>query len=116
MDPYTLSTIGLFALLLVFSGFFSATETAFSSINKIKLKHLAEKGNRKAALVLKTTDKYDQFISTVLVGNNIVNILLSAIATVFFAGLFGSAGVTIATAVTTVLVLIFGEISPKTMA
>ena len=116
MDPYSLSTIGLFALLLVCSGFFSATETAFSSVNKIKLKHLAQEGNRKAALALEIADKYDKFLSTVLIGNNIVNILSSSIATVFFVGLLGNLGVTIATAVTTVLVLIFGEISPKTMA
>jgi CBS domain containing-hemolysin-like protein len=116
MDPYSLSTIGLFALLLVFSGFFSASETAFSSVNKIKLKHLAQEGNRKASLVLEITDKYDRFLSTVLIGNNIVNILASSIATVFFVGHFGNSGVTIATAVATVLILTFGEISPKTLA
>jgi CBS domain containing-hemolysin-like protein len=116
IDPYSLSTIGLFALLLVFSSFFSASETAFSSVNKIKLKHLAQEGNRKASLVLEIADKYDQFLSTVLIGNNIVNILASSIATVFFVGYFGNIGVTIATVVTTVLILTFGEISPKTMA
>jgi Mg2+/Co2+ transporter CorB len=77
MDPYSLCTIGLFALLLVFSSFFSATETAFSSVNKIKLKHLAQEGNRKALLALEMADKYDQFLSTVLIGNNIVNISAS---------------------------------------
>jgi CBS domain containing-hemolysin-like protein len=116
MDPYSLGTIGLFAILLLCSGFFSATETAFSSLNKIKLKHLANENNRKAALALEMVEKYDKFISTVLVGNNIVNILSSSIATVFFVDYFGNLGVTVATLVTTVLVLIFGEISPKTMA
>jgi CBS domain containing-hemolysin-like protein len=115
MDPYSLSTIGLFALLLVFSGFFSASETAFSSVNKIKLKHLAQEGNRRASLVLEIADKYEQFLSTVLIGNTIVNILASSIATVFFVGYFGNIGVTIATVVTTVLILTFGEISPKTL-
>ncbi|MDR2150193.1 MAG: CNNM domain-containing protein, partial [Spirochaetaceae bacterium] len=70
MDPYSLSTIGLFTLLLVCSAFFSATETAFSSINKLKLKHLAHEGNRKAVLALELVEKYDKLLSTVLVGNN----------------------------------------------
>lgn len=116
MDPYMLSSIGVFALLLVCSGFFSAAETAFSSVNRIKLKHLASEGNRKAALVLEIAEKYDRFLSTVLIGNNIVNILASSLATVLFVSYFGNLGVTIATAVTTILVLVFGEISPKTMA
>jgi CBS domain containing-hemolysin-like protein len=115
-DPYSLSAIGLFALLLVFSCFFSASETAFSSANKIKLKHLVQEGNRKALLVLKIANKYEQFLSTVLIGNTIVNILASSIATVFFVRYFGNTGVTIATVVTTALILIFGEISPKTLA
>ena len=116
MEPSDLSTLAVFAVLLLCSGFFAATETAFLSVNKIKLKHLAAEGNRKAALALEMAEKYDKFISTVSVGNNIVNILAAAIATVFFVGYFGSLGVTIATIVTTVLMLIFGEISPKTMA
>ena len=116
MEPHSISTIVLFAVLLLFSGFFAATETAFLSVNKIKLKHLAAQGNKRAVLALKMMDMYDKFISTVSVGNNIVNILAAAIATVFFVGLFGAFGVTIATVVTTILMLIFGEISPKTMA
>jgi len=116
MDTYSLGTIGLFVILLFCSGFFAATETAFLSVNKIRLKHLAAQGNRRAALALEMAEKYDKFISTVSVGNNIVNILAAAIATVFFVGLFGNLGITIATVTTTVLMLIFGEISPKTMA
>ena len=116
MDTYSLSTIGLFALLLVFCGFFAASETAFCSVNKIKLKRLAQEGNRKASLVLEMADKYDRLISTLLIGINIVNILASSIATVFFVGYFGNIGATIAPAVITVLVFIFGEISPKTLA
>jgi CBS domain containing-hemolysin-like protein len=116
MDPYSLSIIGLFTLLLVFCGFFAGSETAFCSVNKLKLKHLAQEGNRKAALVLAMTDKYDRLISTLLIGINIVNILASSIATVFFVSHFGNLGVTIATVVTTVLIFVFGEISPKTMA
>jgi CBS domain containing-hemolysin-like protein len=116
MDPYSLSTIGLFALLLVFCGFFAGSETAFSSVNKIKLKHLAQEGNRKASLALAMTDKFDRLLSTLLIGINIANILAASMATVFFVGYFGNIGASIATAVTTVLVLIFGEISPKIMA
>ena len=116
IDPYSLGTIGLFALLLVFSSFFSASETAFSSVNKIKLKRLAQEGNRKASLVLEMANKYERFLSTVLIGNTIVNISASSIITVFFVNYFGNIGVTIATVVTTVLILIFGEISPKTLA
>jgi CBS domain containing-hemolysin-like protein len=111
-----MADIGLFAALLVCSGYFSASETAFSSINKLKLKHLAQEGNRKAALALETADKYDKLLSTLLVGNNIVNISASSLATVFFVRHFGNIGATIATVVTTVLVLIFGEISPKIIA
>ena len=114
MDPYHL--ILLFSLLLVFSGFFSATETAFSSINKIKLKHLSQEGRKSALLVLKIVENYEQLLTTVLIGNNIVNILASSLATLFFVGYFGNLGVTISTTITTILILIFAEISPKTLA
>ncbi|MCL2206256.1 MAG: hemolysin family protein [Treponema sp.] len=116
MDSHSISTMVLFAVLLFCSGFFAATETAFLSVSKIRLKHLAAEGNRRAALALSIAEKYDKFISTVSVGNNIVNILAAAIATVFFVELLGALGVTVATVVTTILMLIIGEISPKTMA
>jgi CBS domain containing-hemolysin-like protein len=116
MDPFSLSISGIFVFLLICSWFFSATETAFSSASEIKLKNMAQEGNKKAALALEITDQYDRFLTTVLVGNNIVNILAASLATVFFVGHFGKAGVSAATAITTVLVLIFGEISPKTLA
>ena len=104
--------------LVIMSGYFSATETAFSAVNKIKLKTLAEDGDRKAKLVLKLCDNYDRLISTILIGNNIVNIALSAIATVYFISLMNnhSAAPTVATIVITVVVLIFGEITPKSLA
>ena len=126
MDPYRFC--GAFAALLALSAFFSAAETAFSSVNKIRLKHLAENGNaaankkrgkrtqKAAEKALETALQFDRFLSTVLLGNNIVNILASSIATVFFTAYFGAGGVTAATAVTTVLVLIFAEITPKTLA
>ena len=104
--------------LVIMSGYFSATETAFSAANKIKLKTLAEDGNRRAKLVLKLDDNYDRLISTILIGNNIVNIALSAIATVYFIDLMNdhSAAPTVSTIVITIVVLIFGEITPKSLA
>jgi CBS domain containing-hemolysin-like protein len=116
MEPFVPGLIIALGVLLVCSAFFSASETAFSSLNRIKLKNLAAKGNKRAARALKLTESYDRLLSTVLIGNNVVNIASSSLATVLFVGFFGSAGVTVATLVTTVLVLLFGEISPKTMA
>ncbi|MDR1867990.1 MAG: hemolysin family protein [Treponema sp.] len=109
-------TISIVGILLVFSAFFSASETAFSSINKIKLKNMASQGNKKAKQVLDLTERYDTLLSTVLIGNNIVNIASSALCTVFFIGIFGSSGLSIATILMTVAVLLFGEITPKTIA
>ncbi|MDR0323517.1 MAG: hemolysin family protein [Treponema sp.] len=102
-------------ILLCFSAFFSACEMAFSSLNRIKLKSLAAK-SRRARLALKMLDVYDKLLSTVLIGNNAVNIAASALATALFIGLFGGKGVSIATLVMTILLLIFGDISPKTLA
>lgn len=113
------SSVGLIILLAVLIGgsaFFSATETAFSSLNNIRIKNLANNGNEKAVLVEKLSLNYDKLITTILIGNNIVNILASSIATVLFVAYFGNAGVTLSTAVMTILVLIFGEISPKSLA
>jgi putative hemolysin len=106
---------------LVFSGFFSASETAFTSANHTKLKNMSADGNKRASLVLKMLDNYDKLLSTILVGNNIVNILLSSVATLWFIDLLTdtswlSAASAISTAVITVVVLIFGEISPKSLA
>jgi CBS domain containing-hemolysin-like protein len=114
-DSYHITLVVSLLVLLCFSAFFSASETAFSSLNRIKLKHMAEK-NRRARLALKLLDIYDRMLSSVLIGNNIVNIASSALATVLFVELFGAKGVSIATVVMTLLVLIFGEISPKTLA
>lgn len=103
--------------LIVMSAYFSATETAFSSFNRIRLKNMAENGNKRAALVLDLAEKYDKLLSTILVGNNIVNIATSSIATVLFIGLLGETlGPTVSTVVITIVVLIFGEISPKSLA
>lgn len=101
---------------VVFSGYFSATETAFTSLNRIRMKNMANDGNKRAREVMELSDNYDNLLSTILVGNNIVNIALSSIATVFFMSLYPTYGATIATAVATIVVLIFGEISPKGLA
>ncbi len=101
---------------LLLSAYFSATETAFSSMNKTRLKAMAEKDNKRAILALKLADSYDKLISTILIGNNIVNIALASIGTVLFVNLYGDIGATISTVIITVAVLIFGEITPKSIA
>ncbi|MBR7032666.1 MAG: HlyC/CorC family transporter [Clostridia bacterium] len=118
MESKDVITIFVMALLILMSSYFSATETAFSSLNKARLKALAEKGNKRAGRTLELSEKYDRLLSTILIGNNIVNIALTAIATVFFINILKSdvTGSTVATVAVTVLVLIFGEISPKTLA
>ncbi len=103
-------------ILLLLSAFFSASETAYSSLNMIRLRQMAENGKRGAKRALELSEKYDKLLSTVLVGNNVVNIASSALATVLFVGWFGNVGVSLSTLTMTVLVLFFGEISPKTLA
>ena len=115
----------IMAACLLMSAYFSATETAFSTLSKTKLKTLIEKGNKRASLALKLSENYDRLLSTILIGNNLVNILLSSIATVFVISLCvsnrdqtfaDSYGTLISTAAVTVIVLIFGEITPKSIA
>lgn len=108
----------LIVILVLFSAFFSATEMAYASVNKIRLKNAAENGDKKSAAVLKMAENFDGFLSTVLVGNNIVNILASSIATLFFIDLLkdSTKGSTVATAVLTIVILIFGEVAPKSVA
>ena len=105
----------IFAMVacIVMSAYFSATETAFSSLNKTRLKVLADNGNKRAALALKLSEDYDKLISTILIGNNIVNIMVASIGTLLFVGLYGDIGATVSTVVVTIVVLIFGEITPK---
>ena len=113
MTTYIVAMVGL----LICSMFFSATETAFSSLNKIKMKNQAANDDKRAMLVLKLDEQFDKLITTILVGNNIANIALTAVATVFSINTWGGRlGPTIATIGTTLIVLIFGEISPKIIA
>ena len=108
--------LAIMLFCIIMSAYFSATETAFSTFNRAKLKPLAERGNKKASKVLKLAENYDKLISTILIGNNIVNIALASLGTLVFVNLIGDAGATVSTVVITVLVLIFGEISPKSIA
>ena len=116
MNDDTVSILIIVACV-VMSAYFSATETAFSSINRIRIKNMAEKGDRRAQLVLRISENYDSLLSTILIGNNIVNIACASLATLLFVDWLGSdAGPSVSTAVTTIVVLIFGEVSPKSIA
>lgn len=107
----------IIVICLIFSAYFSATETAFSSLNKIRMKNLAEKGNKRAAKTLKLSEDFDSLLTTILIGNNIVNILSASLATVLFVNWIGTEkGPGICTLVTTIVVLIFGEVTPKSIA
>lgn len=115
------TTIIIMLICLAGSAFFSGTETAFTSFNRAKMKALAEEGNKKATLALDIAEKYDKMLTTLLIGNNIVNILLSSMATLLCIELLSKIGkenlaATVSTVATTVIVLIFGEISPKVLA
>lgn len=116
MEHSIFSYIFAIVVLLGFSAYFSATETAFTSLNRVRVKNGANDGNKRARLVLDLSEEFDKVLSTILIGNNIVNITMTAVATVLFVDLYGAYGATIATIVTTVIVLIFGEITPKSIA
>lgn len=103
-------------ILIILSAYFSASETSFSAINRIRLKNMASSGNKRAQATLKLADKYDSLLSTILIGNNIVNIAAASIATVIFSYYYGAAGVALSTVFLTIIILIFGEISPKSLA
>lgn len=115
-DPANLGQYILLVVLTALSAFFSASETAFSSVNKIRLKNYVSDGNRKAERALKIAEDFDRMLSAILIGNNIVNIASASIGTVIFTKLFGAAGAAISTVVMTIVVLIFGEILPKSYA
>lgn len=116
MDKSYIWKIGLVVVMMIFSSLFSSTETAYSSVNKVRLKNYEAQGSKKAALALKLANRFDEVLTAVLIGNNIVNIGTSAVATVIFCGFFGDAGPAVSTAVITILVLIFCEVLPKSYA
>ncbi len=116
MDSSDVIQLLFVIVLLMLSAFFSSAETALTTSNKIRLKGLADEGNKRAQRVLEITNDSGKMLSAILIGNNIVNLSASSIATALAIKLFGNAGAGIATGILAVLVLIFGEISPKTLA
>ena len=117
MDDGSMTLLAALVILVAFSAFFSASETAFSSLNQIRLKSRAEDGDPSAARVLAMAEQYDKLLSTILIGNNIVNIAAASIGTVLFTRLLDpQRGATVSTIVLTIVVLIFGEVTPKSLA
>ena len=116
MEAGDIAKLIILVVLLLLSAFFSSAETALTTVNKIRLRTLSEAGNKRADKVLKVTDDSGKMLSAILIGNNIVNLSASSLATTLATKFFGSAGAGIATGILTFLILIFGEVSPKTMA
>jgi len=116
LDTHLLIRLIILILLLGLSAFFSSAETALTTVNRIKLKTMADEDNKKAELVLKVTARPKKMLSAILIGNNIVNLSASSLATTLAIELFGSVGAGIATGILTLLILIFGEITPKSLA
>lgn len=115
-DAHTSFLLMVLALLIVLSAFFSSSETSMMSLNRYRLKHLSKEGHKAARRASKLLERPDRLLGTILVGNNIVNILAASIATVVATQLWGEAGIAIATIGLTIIILIFGEITPKTLA
>ena len=116
MDTGDLSTILALVFLVICSAFFSASETAYTSLNLVRMKRMAADGDARAAKVLKLAERYESLLSSILIGNNIVNILASSLATVLFVRALGNKGVTVSTLVITVVILLVGEVTPKNIA
>ncbi len=116
MDSSLIGMIVAVVILVMCSAYFSATETAFTSLNTIRMKTWAENGDKRAARALALEQDYDKLLSSILIGNNIVNITATTISTLLFTKIFVTYGATISTVVITIVVLIFGEISPKSVA
>ncbi len=116
MDVDILIKLVILIVLLALSAFFSSAETALTTVNKIKLKTLADDGNKKATKVLNVINRPKKMLSAILIGNNIVNLSASSLATTLAIQIFGSVGAGIATGILTLLILIFGEITPKSLA
>ena len=116
MESQLLTELLAMAICIAFSAYFSASETAFSSLNRARMKAMAEQGDKRAERALALAEQYDRLLSTLLIGNNIVNIAAASIGTVMFVRYYGDLGATISTVVITIVVLIFGEVSPKSLA
>ncbi len=116
MEPGVAARIIILVILLILSGFFSSAETAFMSLNKLRIRSEADEGSKRAKLILSLIDNPSRLLSTVLVGNNLVNIVASSLTTTLIIDLFGSTWIGFATGLLTLIILIFGEITPKTIA
>ncbi len=116
MGPTSVIQPIILIMLLILSAFFSSAETALSTVNKVRVRTMIEEGNKRAIVLGKVLDSYSKMISAILIGNNIVNIAASSLATIIAIKLFGNAFVSVATGILTILVLIFGEIVPKNWA
>ena len=117
MDSTSIAMLVALVALVAMSGYFSATETAFTSLNRIRLKNKADNGDRRAARTLELAEDYDRLLSTILIGNNIVNNVATTIGAVLFINLIDEVtGPTVSAIVLTVVILIFGEVSPKSLA
>lgn len=116
LDSASIGMLVALVILIAMSAYFSATETAFTSLNRIRLRTKAEAGNRKAVKTLELAEEYDKLLSTILIGNNIVNITATTVATVLCTKWFHQYGPTVSTVALTIILLIFGEISPKSLA
>ena len=114
LEPGVVLRLIILFILILLSAFFSSAETAFMSVNKIILRSKADEGSKRAGLVLALLDNNTKLLSTILVGNNLVNIIASSLTTTLMIRLFGSTAVGIATGILTLIILIFGEITPKT--
>lgn len=116
MDSSAVTQLVILIILISLSAFFSCSETALTTVNKIRIRALIEEGNKRAIILNQVTENSGKMLSAILIGNNVVNISASSLATVLATRLFGDAGVGIATGTLTILILIFGEITPKTLA
>ena len=115
LDPSSWQII-LLIILIILSALFSSAETAFTAVNKLKLRHMAEEGNKRAKRTLKLVENPSKIISTLLIGNNIVNIFASALTTMIVIEKFGFNATALATSLLTIVIIIFGEITPKSFA
>lgn len=116
MDSWITFEISIISVLIIFSAFFSLSETALLSVGKIRIRHLAESGNNNAKQVVRLLENPERFLAAILIGNNIVNISASVLATDAALHTFGNSGIAIATGVMTLFILVFGEVFPKTLA
>lgn len=117
MDGASIAMLSILVILVILSAYFSATETAFTSLNRVRLKSKADNGDKRAGKTLRLAEDYDRLLSTILIGNNIVNITATTISTLLFVKWLGDAtGPTVSTVVLTLAILIFGEITPKSLA